>query len=269
VNTIELNILLPALIAGLLVLATHIPFGMKVLERGVIFADLAVAQIAGLGIIIASLLELTEQPLLVQLIAAASALCGAALLALIEHYLAEVKEACIGLTFVLAASGGILLMSHDVHSGEHLKDLLVGQILWVSTNQLRTTAMLTAALLALWHWSKLKNSNLGFYALFALAVTASVQLVGVYLVFASLIIPALATYRISNRRTLYALAVGISGYAIGLFLSAWFDLPSGAAVVWAMAGTGVLAALIFNLNVKGQVLGQFKANNISPEGKSS
>lgn len=245
-NDIELGILLPAFIAGLLVLATHIPLGMKVLARGVIFADLAVAQIAGLGVVIAALLDLTERPLLVQLIAAASALCGAALLAWIEKRLAEVKEACIGLTFVLAASGGILLMSRDVHSGEHLKDLLVGQILWVSSNQLTATAVLSVALLALWQWTKLKNSNLGFYGLFALAVTASVQLVGVYLVFASLIIPALATYRIKHRRTHFAFAIGIAGYAIGLWLSAWLDLPSGATVVWAMAATGVLAAWLLN-----------------------
>ena len=245
-NTIELDILLPALIAGLLVLATHIPLGMKVMARGVIFADLAVAQIAGLGVIIAALLDLSGQPLLVQGIAAASALCGAALLAWIEKRLPEVKEACIGLTFVLAASGGILLMSRDVHSGEHLKDLLVGQILWVRSDQLIATALLTAALLALWQWSRLKTHYLGFYALFALAVTASVQLVGVYLVFASLIVPALATYRISHRRTHYAFAIGISGYAVGLLLSAWFDLPSGATVVWAMAATGVLAAWLLN-----------------------
>ncbi len=245
-NDIELSILIPAFIAGLLVLATHIPFGMKVLERGVIFADLAVAQIAGLGVILAALLDLTEKPLVVQLIAAASALCGAALLAWIEKRMAEVKEACIGLTFVLAASGGILLMSRDVHAGEHLKDLLVGQILWVSTSQLIATAILTAALLAMWQWSKLKAGNLGFYGMFALAVTASVQLVGVYLVFASLIVPALATYRIRRRRTLYAFVIGIAGYVVGLFLSAWFDLPSGPAVIWAMAASGVLAARITN-----------------------
>ena len=250
-NGIELGILLPAFIAGLLVLVTHIPLGMKVLARGVIFADLAVAQIAGLGVIIAALLNLSDQPLLVQLIAAASALCGAALLAWIESRLDEVKEACIGLTFVLAASGGILLMSRDVHAGEHLKDLLVGQILWVNSNQLIATALLTSILLALWQWTKLKTHNLGFYGLFALAVTASVQLVGVYLVFASLIVPALATCRIKHRRTLYAFAVGISGYAVGLLLSAWFDLPSGATVVWAMAATGVLTAWWLNARETG------------------
>jgi zinc/manganese transport system permease protein len=245
-NDIELSILLPAFIAGLLVLATHIPFGMKILERGVIFADLAVAQIAGLGVILAALLDLTEKPLLVQLTAATSALCGAALLARIEKRMADVKEACIGLTFVLAASGGILLMSHDVHAGEHLKDLLVGQILWVSTNQLIATAFLTVVLLGLWQWSKLKTQFMGFYALFALAITASVQLVGVYLVFASLIVPALATYRSSRRRMRHAFAIGISGYALGLLLSAWLDLPSGATVVWAMAVCGVVAAWLLN-----------------------
>ena len=261
-NTIELNILLPAFIAGLLVLITHIPFGMKVLERGVIFADLAVAQIAGLGVVIAGLLDLAEQPLLVQGIAAASALCGAALLAWIEQCLPEVKEACIGLTFVLAASGGILLMSRDVHSGEHLKDLLAGQILWVSNSQLIATALLSAVLLLIWRWTlgqacselsrrardrqQARVGNLGFYALFALAITASVQLVGVYLVFASLIVPALATHRASRWRTYYAFAVGVSGYAIGLPLSAWFDLPSGATVVWTMAATGILAAWVLN-----------------------
>lgn len=246
-SDIEFNILFPAFIAGLLVLATHIPLGMKVLARGVIFADLAVAQIAGLGVIIAALLDLAERPLLVQLIAAASALCGAGLLAWIEHRFAEVKEACIGLTFILAASGGILLMSHDLHAADHLKDLLVGQILWVSSNQLLATAALTVALLALWQWTNLINRNLGFYGLFALAVTASVQLVGVYLVFASLIVPALATHRIKHRRTLYAFAIGTAGYAIGLFLSARLDLPSGATVIWAMAATGILAAWLLNL----------------------
>jgi zinc/manganese transport system permease protein len=234
----ELGILLPAFLAGLLVLATHIPFGMRVLQRGVIFADLAVAQIAGLGVIIAELLGLLEQPLLVQLIAAGSALSGAALLAWIERRAPAVKEACIGLTFVLAASLGILLMSRDVHAGEHLQDLLVGQILWVSHTQLIATALLTATLLVIWKGMRQRLGNFGFYALFALAITASVQLVGVYLVFASLIMPALATRHRARRRYLQAFAVGIAGYALGLMLSVWFDLPAGAAIVWAMALSG-------------------------------
>ena len=224
-------------------LATHVPLGMKVLARGIIFADLAVAQIAGLGVVIAGLFELTDYPLAVQAMAAASALLGAALLAYVERRLPEVQEACIGLLFVLAAAGGILLMSHDTHAGEHIKDLLVGQILWVSTGQLIATAILTAALLALWRVFNERLGSFGFYALFALAVTASVQLVGVYLVFASLIVPALATYKLQQRRTLAALVVGTAGYVAGLLLSVWLDLPSGAAIVWAMALVGAAVML--------------------------
>jgi zinc/manganese transport system permease protein len=241
-NSIDLSILAPALLAGLLVLATHVPLGMKVLERGIIFADLAVAQIAGLGVIIAGLFELTAYPLAVQGIAALSALLGAALLAYAERYLPEVQEAVIGLLFVLAATGGILLMSHDAHAGEHLKDLLVGQILWVSNSQLIATALVTAALLLAWRAFMQPTDNIVFYILFALAVTASVQLVGVYLVFASLIVPALATHKIKHRRIPLAYAIGISGYISGLLLSMWLDLPAGAAIVWMMvlAGTPVL-----------------------------
>lgn len=243
-NSLDLDILLPAFIAGLLVLATHIPFGMRVLQRGVIFADLAVAQIAGLGVVIAGLLGLAEQPLLVQLIATGSALGGAALLAWIERRAPEVKEAGIGLIFVLSATLGILLMSRDAHAGEHLKDLLVGQILWVSPAQLIATALLTALLLAVWKGLRQYLGNFGFYALFALAITASVQLVGVYLVFASLIVPALATHQRKRRRYLYAFAVGIAGYAAGLLLSVWLDLPAGAAIVWAMMLCGGALLLV-------------------------
>lgn len=242
-NNIELNILVPAFVAGLLILATHIPLGMKVLARGIIFADLAVAQIAGLGVIIAGFLEVTEYPLAVQIIAASSAILGAILLAIIERKLPEVQEACIGLLFVLAASGSILLMNHDTHTGEHLQNLLVGQILWVSNNQLFGTLILTAVLLASWRVLHKRLGSIGFYILFALAVTASVQLVGVYLVFASLIIPALATYKIQQHRMLTAGLVGITGYAVGLWLSVWADLPSGATIIWAMAIAGALVML--------------------------
>ncbi|HUX91356.1 MAG TPA: metal ABC transporter permease [Gallionellaceae bacterium] len=244
-NDIDISIIIPAFIAGLLILLTHVPLGIRVLQRGIIFADLAVAQIAGLGVVIAGLAGYAGQPLIVQLFAVASALLAAALLTYIERCLPDVLEASIGLLFVLAASGGILLMSHDTHSGEHLKDLLVGQILWVSNTQLISTALLSAAILAIWIGFRQKLGSFGFYALFALAVTASVQLVGVYLVFASLIVPALATHKLHHKRMLIAFAVGLAGYAAGLLLSVWLDLPSGAAIVWAMALAGAAAMLMW------------------------
>ena len=242
-NDIDISILIPAFFAGVLVLLTHVPLGMKVLARGIIFADLAVAQIAGLGVVIAGLAGYAEHPLIVQLIAVSSALLGAALLSYIERFLPEVREASIGLLFVLAASGGILLMSHDTHAGEHLKDLLVGQILWVSNNQLIATTALSAVILLIMFWFRNRLSTFGFYALFALAVTASVQLVGVYLVFASLIVPALATYKIQRMRLPVAYIIGLLGYAAGLLLSVWLDLPTGATIVWAMALLGAALML--------------------------
>lgn len=240
-NSLELGLLLPAFLAGLLVLATHIPFGMEVLKRGVIFADLAVAQIAGLGVISAEWMGVLDQPLLVQLIAASGALCGALLLTWIERTLPEVKEAAIGLSFVLAASGGILLLSRDQHAGEHLQDLLAGQILWATPAQLAVTAIVSAALLLAWRLMRDRLGNLGFYLLFALAVTASVQLVGVYLVFASLIVPALATCKLHQGRLPAAFGIGLAGYASGLLASVWFDLPAGAAIVWTMTLCGAVA----------------------------
>lgn len=242
-NEIDISIILPAFIAGLLVLVTHVPLGMKVLARGVIFADLAVAQIAGLGVVIAGLSGYADNVLVVQSIAVASALAGALLLAYIEHFLPEVREASIGLLFVLAATAGILLMSHDTHAGEHLKDLLVGQILWVGERQLIATALLSAAILLVWRAFRYKLNPFAFYALFALAVTASVQLVGVYLVFASLIVPALATHKLRRHRIPVAYALGMLGYAGGLFMSVWLDLPGGAAIVWAMALLGAMLLL--------------------------
>lgn len=242
-SNIEFSIMLPAFIAGLLILATHVPLGMKVLARGVIFVDLAVAQIAGLGVIVAGLLGLEGNTFAVQGMAATSALLGAALLAFTERKRPQVQEATIGLVFVLAASLGVLLLSRDAHAGEHLKDLLVGQILWVSTSQLIATAILTAVLFVIWRIFRGRFSGFGFYALFALAVTASVQLVGVYLVFTSLIVPALATHRCTKWRAAIAYAIGVAGYAAGLLLSEWLDLPTGPAIVWAMALCGAAVML--------------------------
>lgn len=242
-STDDIALLYPALLAGLLVLVTHVPLGIRVLERGVIFADLAVAQMAGLGVIVAGVAGLESSPLALQAVAVASALCGAALLAWLERWPLAAREAGIGLLFVLAASAGILLMSRDVHAGEHLKDLLVGQILWVGNTQLLVVAGLSAGLLLVLRLAGARLGHFGFYALFALAVTASVQLVGVYLVFASLIVPALATRSLERHRLPAAFAVGAVGYLLGLWLSVWQDLPAGAAIVWMMALAGGLLML--------------------------
>jgi zinc/manganese transport system permease protein len=237
-SALDWGILGPALIAGLLVLATHVPLGMQVLDRGIVFIDLAIAQIAGLGVIAADALGVAEHGLAVQAAAVTAALLGAWLLTWTERRAAQQQEALIGVLFVLAASTGLLLLAGNPHGGEHLKDLLVGQILWVTTTQLAWLAALSVVLLAAIAAGLTDRlGRFGFYGAFAVAVTASVQLVGVYLVFSSLIVPALATIALPRRlRLVVAYAIGIAGYALGLALSALFDLPSGAVIVCALAG---------------------------------
>ncbi len=245
-SALDWGILGPALIAGLLVLATHVPLGTKVLERGIVFIDLAIAQIAGLGVIAADTLGLPDGGLAVQAAAVCAALLGALLLTWTERRAPQQQEALIGVLFILAACAGILLLSNNPHGGEHLKDLLVGQILWVHTSQLAWLAGVSALLLLALRLGWVERlGRFGFYAAFAVAVTASVQLVGVYLVFASLIIPALGTQRHQgSRRHALAYAVGALGYALGLALSAAFDLPSGAVIVWTLAACALVSASV-------------------------
>lgn len=242
---LDVSILGPACLAGLIVLATHVPLGTRVLARGIIFIDLAIAQIAALGVILAQYVGMDEHGFGVQIAAAVAALLGAALLSATDRRWPEYQEPLIGTLFVLAATGGILLLANNPHGGEHLKDLLVGQILWVSPGQLWTAALASAALIAVIAWRGGRLGGLFFYAVFALAITVSVQLIGVYLVFTSLIVPALATAGMRGRsRLVAAYLIGVFGYVSGLVLSAVLDLPSGAMIVWTLAGCGVLAQFL-------------------------
>lgn len=242
-DALDISILGPAFVAGLLVLATHVPMGQQVLARGIVFIDLAIAQIAGLGVIAADAMGWESQGFATQIAAVGAALVGALILTFTEKRWPEVQEALIGVLFVLAACAGILLLAGNPQGGEHLKDLLVGQILWVNYSQLLPVLPLTAVILALWFGMRDRLGNIGFYAMFAFAVTTSVQLVGVYLVFASLIIPALAgRFHPARRQLIVGYSVGVLGYALGLTLSAVFDLPSGAIVVWALAVCGIAFA---------------------------
>ena len=237
----QLSILWPALIAGLLVVLSHVPLGQQVFSRGIVFIDLAIAQVAGLGVIAAHTFGLGDSGWTTQVAAAAAALAGSLLLTWTERKRPEAQEALIGVLFVLASTAQILLLASDPHGGEDLKDLLAGQILWVTPAQLTRAAVLTAVFLAAWFKWREKLGRIGFYVLFAVMVTQSVQLVGVYLVFTSLIIPAIATYRYPPKRQL-AIAYGLTvvSYMVGLAASSVLDLPSSPVIVWAMALVGTV-----------------------------
>src|SRR6476620_11505366 len=240
----DFSILWPALIAGVLVAISHVPLGQQVLSRGIVFIDLAIAQVAALGVIVANHFQLPIEGWGAQVAAAAAALAGALLLTWTEKKRPEVQEALIGVLFVLASTAQILLLANDPHGGEDLKDLFAGQILWVSTEQLIHAGVLTAIFLLVWFKWREQIGRIGFYVLFAVMVTVSVQLVGVYLVFTSLIIPAIATYRHPPRRQL-VIGYGLTAvsYVVGLAASSLLDLPSSPVIVWAMAVVGTIVHL--------------------------
>jgi len=134
-----------------------------------------------------------------------------------------------------------LLLARDPHGGEELRDLLVGQILWADIHTLAPAAVLAALVLASWRFVMRTLGRAGFYLLFAVSVTASVQLVGVYLVFASLMVPALATRALRKHALTAGYAIGVVGYLVGLLLSALFDLPTGAVIVWTLTAAAFAA----------------------------
>ena len=239
----------PALVAGLIILSTHVPLGHEVLKRGIIFIDLAIAQIAGLGVIAAHSMDWEQGGVEVQIAAVSAALLAAVGLNWTEKRWPKKQEPLIGILFILAATGGILLLAENPHGSEHLKELLVGQILWSTWDSLLPIAGLYSVLLLIWFTVGNRLGPLGFYVIFAVAVTASVQIVGIYLVFASLIIPALATMHLRGGNRLFVgYVIGALSYFAGISMSAIFDFPTGAIIVWTMAAIALVVG--FSLRSK-------------------
>ena len=235
----------PAFVVGLLVTAIHAPLGIEVLKRNIVFIDLAMAQVVGLALIALGM-WIEEPPWL----ARQSASFGAGIvIALffrwIERRAPAEQEAVIGSCFIVAASAALLALANDPHGGEELQHVLAGQILFVSWGDIASFLPLYGLVAALWIARPDLRSGTGFFVLFALAITASVQLVGVYVVFASLILPALAARRGTSfilRRALVSGAVAVIG---ATFVSAAADLPAGPFFVVCFAVTAAVTRLLF------------------------
>lgn len=229
INIEMIEIVSPALIAGILISLTHGLLGIKVLEKGIVFIDLAIAQIAGLGLITASIF-LTEYSWSYQFIALLFAILASLFFYYIEKTSPDIQEAIIGSSFVLASSLIILALSNHSHGSDEVKHLLSGQILFVTFKDILWHFPIYIGVIALWFLQPKVRSNIIFYLIFALVITSSVQLVGVYVVFASLILPAIAA---KNRRNplLISWICGISSVILGIILAIIFDLPAGVLVV--------------------------------------
>ncbi|MGH7539444.1 MAG: metal ABC transporter permease [Gemmatimonadota bacterium] len=259
-----IELMLAPLVAALILVGIHGYLGVHIIARGVIFVDLALAQVAALGYTAATLVGFLPGSLPAYFMGVGATLLGAALLSStrIEHEYVT-QEALIGVVYVAASAATILLAAQAPRGSEHVEELLTGTLLWVTWPEIaKTTAVY--AVIGLVHWllrdrfmtislrpdkAAAKRWRVGwwdflFYALFGVVVTSSVAIAGVLVVFSFLVIPAVIAF-LFVRRASALLAVAWSAGTVTTLLGLWvsfrFDLPTGPVVVVAFALALVLA----------------------------
>src|SRR3979411_2704277 len=259
--------LLAPFVASLILTGIHAYLGVHVVERGVIFVDLALAQIAALGATVAILVGMSPHGAGSYWISLAFTFIGAAIFAFARTRRGRIpQEAFIGITYAVASGAAILLMSKATGETEHLKDMLVGNILAVSWGDVRKTALLYGAV-GLFHYIFRKKflqismnhdkvENLGFnarlwdfafYASFGFVVTSSVAIAGVLLVFCYLIVPSVGAMLFADRigpRLAIGWTMGTLVSALGCYLSVQLDTPTGATIVLTFGGVLVVMFLL-------------------------
>jgi zinc/manganese transport system permease protein len=267
VDTTVLQFLAAPFAASLILTGIHAYLGVHVVERGVIFVDLSLAQIAALGAAIALLMTDEAHGPEVYWISLAFTFIGAAVFSTIRSRHARIpQEAIIGIAYAVASAATILAMSHATSESEHLKDMLVGNILAVSWPEVTKTAALYAAVGA-FHYAfrrqflaisidhekaeaqglRVRLWDFLFYASFGFVVTSSVAIAGVLLVFCYLIVPSVAAMLYAEtvgRRLLIGWTMGTVVSALGIFLSVKLDLPTGATMVCTFGLVLILMAAV-------------------------
>ena len=265
-----LEFLAAPFVASLILTGIHAYLGVHVVERGVIFVDLSLAQIAALGATIALLLPWSggdPHGPSVYWISLAFTFIGAAIFSTIRTRRARIpQEAIIGICYAVASAAAILAMSKSTSQAEHLQDMLVGNILAVSWEQVWKTAGLYGAV-GLFHFIcrrqflsisldpkraeaegiSIRFWDFLFYASFGFVVTSSVSIAGVLLVFCYLIVPSVAAMLYADRigpRLAIGWTMGTVVSAMGVYLSLQLDLPTGATIVCAFGLVLVLMAIV-------------------------
>ncbi len=241
--------------------------GLHVVRRGIIFIDIAMAQMASLGICVAVLLHLNLESWTTFFIALGFTLVGAAIFSVTGKRASPIpQEAVIGIGYVVAAAAAVLLLSRAAEGDEEIKNMLVGNILLVSPTDVWKCFALFALVAAV-HFALRRSILLVsferetaydrgfrvrwwdflFYALFGLVVTSFVRIAGVLLVFTYLIVPAVCGISLATslgRRLLIGWAIALVGGVAGLFFSFRWDLPSGAAIVCTFGVLLILVSLV-------------------------
>jgi zinc/manganese transport system permease protein len=249
-----LSFLILPFLASLILTGIHAYLGVHVVERGVIFVDLALAQIAALGATIAILAGMDPHGRGAYWMSLAFTFLGAAIFALVRKRKGRIPlEAFIGITYAVASAAAILAMSKATGETEHLKDMLVGNILAVSKAEVIRTAILYGAI-GIFHYifrrkfllistdperARAEGLSIGlwdflFYASFGFVVTSSVAIAGVLLVFCYLVVPSVGAMLFADRigpRLAIGWTMGTLVSALGCYFSVLLDLPTGATIV--------------------------------------
>jgi zinc/manganese transport system permease protein len=270
-----LELMLPALVVSLILVGIHGYLGIHIIARGVIFVDLALAQVAALGWAAAGLglSHALSESLGIPpaeagyAIGLAATLVAAALFSIsrTEHEYVP-QEAIIGIVYVVASAGTILLAAQAPRGSEHVEELLSGSLLWVTWPEIVKTAVIYAIIGGI-HWAlrkrfitismkpeearrkswKVARWDFLFYALFGVVVTSSVAIAGVLVVFSFLVIPAVIAFLFTNqpgRLLATAWSTGTIATVLGLYASYQTDLPTGPTVVCAFALALALAFVV-------------------------
>jgi zinc/manganese transport system permease protein len=246
----------------LILAGIHCYLGLHVLARGVIFVDLSLAQVAAFGATLAVLWGFDHHSPATYFISLGSTFLAAALFALARrHEKLFSQEAIIGIVYALASAAVVLTVDKIAHGAEHIKDLLVGQVLWVTWADVVKTSLIYGVVSIL-HYvfrKQLLGVSFGthpgktgvwdflFYALFGVVITSSVSLAGVLQVFAYLIVPAVVGtlfFKTIRARLLFGWALGFVMSFVGLLLSYLWDMPAGAFIVVCFSALPVLLLLI-------------------------
>jgi len=259
------SFLLAPFIASLILTGIHAYLGVHVVERGVIFVDLSLAQIAALGTTMAVLYGIEPHSVPAYIVSLIFTFIGAAVFSTIRgRHVRIPQEAIIGICYAVASAAAILAMSKSVEQTEHLKEMLVGNILTVSWFEVAKTAVLYGAI-GLFHYifrkkflaismdaAKAEAAGIEmardflFYASFGFVVTSSVAIAGVLLVFCYLIVPSVGAMLFSAKigtRLAIGWTMGTVVSAIGVYLSLKIDLPTGATIVCTFALVLILMAI--------------------------
>ena len=286
------ELLLPAFVASLILTGIHAYLGVHVVERGVIFVDLSLAQIAALGTTVAYLMGNDLHSPTAYFYSLGFTFLGAAVFAFTRvHRKTRIpQEAVIGIVYAVSAAVAILVMSKATQETEHLKEMLVGNILSVTWPELLKTAILYA-LVGVFHYvfrkrfllislNELEAERRGwnirfwdflFYVSFGFVVTSSVAIAGVLLVFCFLIVPSVTAMLFSARlgpRLAIGWTMGAAVSAAGVALSFEFDLPTGATIVATFGATLLVIAGVWRVFRRGgtgaAALTEGAGNAVSP-----